>query len=54
MEPHGVRDIVNPAGDAIVLTAAGDEMVSMAAGDECRWANPKSEPQMATKQINRP
>ena len=53
MEPHGVRDIVNPAGDAIVLTAAGDEMVSMA-GDECRWANPQPELQMATKQINIP
>ena len=49
MEPHGVRDTVNPAADAIVLTSAGDEMVSMAAGDACRWANPQSELQMATK-----
>ena len=54
MEPRGVRDIANPAGDAIVLTAAGDEMVLMAAGDECRWAKPQSELQMATQQINRP
>ena len=54
MEPHGVRDIVNPAGDAIASTAAGDEMVSMADGDENRWANSQSELQMATQQINRP
>ena len=42
MEPHGVRDIVDLVGDAIVLTGVGDEMVSMAVGDECRWANPQS------------
>ena len=54
MEPHGVRDIVHPAGDAIGLTAAGDEVVSMAAGDACRWANPQTELQIATQRINRP
>ena len=49
MAPHGVRDIVNPVGDAIVLTAVGDAVVAMASGDECRWANPQPELQNGYK-----